>query len=392
MRTIAVVNQKGGCGKTTTTINLAAFLALEGRKTLVVDMDPQGHSTLGLAMGGAPPSKTMYDVFVQHHNGREVRLTDILRGVHKNLDVAPADILLSAAPEKLAGLPNREWVLAEVLGEVKDRYDYILVDCPPHVGLLTFNAVGACAEAIVPVDPSFFSLHGIGKLLETFDVLARKTGHEIVTRALVTLYTGRSQFVREVVEEIRKHLAGRCFNTIIRHSVKLAEAASHGLPIAGYCHRCAGFEDYEALAAEVLQMETARLPGGARRTPRLTAMGFGCSPGRPSRLRACCSRSRLPRHVESSFVGDFNGWTLDGNEMTPSGAVWTSLLKLPPGRYRYRYVIDGDWRSDPMNMEVEPSPYGGHNSVIVVADIPQSEPLDAWDDHRARLIPSKRVG
>jgi chromosome partitioning protein len=243
MRTIAVVNQKGGCGKTTTAINLAAFLALENRKTLIIDMDPQGHSTLGLLPNHTAPVRTMYDVFIQHVNGRETTLADIVRPVHTCLDVAPADILLSAVPEALAGQPNRDRILAETLGEVHTRYDYVLVDCPPHVGLLTFNALNACAEAIVPVDPSFFALHGIGKLLETFDMLSKKTGHDVAVRALVTLYSGRSRFVREVVEEIRTHLAGRHFKTVIRYSVKLAEAASHGLPIAGYCHRCAGFED-----------------------------------------------------------------------------------------------------------------------------------------------------
>jgi chromosome partitioning protein len=363
MRTIAIVNQKGGCGKTTTAINLAAFLALEGRRTLVVDMDPQGHATLGLLADTVQPTRTLSDVLLHHGNGRGTRVQEVIRPVRAHLDVAPADILLSAVPETLAGMPNREGVLAEVLEEVRSRYDYVIVDCPPHVGLLTFNALYACAEAVVPVEPSFFSLHGIGKLLETFDVLARKTGHEIAARALVTLYSGRTRFAREVVEEIHKHLEGRYFTTVIRHSVKLAEAASHGLPISAYCRRCAGFDDYRALATEVLAME-ASLPAAGRRAaaeasqpvpsaPRLTPDGVVFALDAPDARRV-------------QLVGDFNGWSLDGSEMTRAGRVWTSVLRLQPGRYRYRYVIDGQWRSDPMNAQVEPSPFGGDNSVLVL--------------------------
>lgn len=366
MRRIAVVNQKGGCGKTTTAINLAAFLALEKRKTLVVDMDPQGHATLGLLTGSAQPSTTIYDVLVHHRNGREPRLRDIMRSVHVNLDIAPADILLSAAPEQLAGLPGRERILAEVLDEVGSQYDYVIVDCPPQVGLLTFNALTACSEAIVPIDPSFFSLHGIGKLLETFEVLASKTGHHIAARALVTLYCGRTQFVRDVADEIRKHLAGRHFNTVIRHSVKLAEAASHGVPIAGYCSRCAGFEDYEALVAEVLQMEE---PGSVSDHTTGGPIEEVVSPA-PSAPKGTPDgvvfSIEAPEARQVQLVGDFNGWALDGNGMTPVASIWTKVLKLEPGRYRYRFVVDGIWMSDPLNPQAEPAPFGGDNSVFVL--------------------------
>jgi chromosome partitioning protein len=369
MRSIAVVNQKGGCGKTTTAINLAAFLALERRRTLVIDMDPQGHATLGLLTDRFEPSRTMYDVLLQRGNGQAVGLADITRPVHENLHVAPADILLSAVPEALAGRPNRDKVLSEVVDEIRHLYDYVIVDCPPQVGLLTFNALSACSEAIVPVDPSFFSLHGLGKLLETLDVLACKTGHEIAVRALVTLYSGRTQFAREILEEIRRHLSGRSFATVIRHSTKLAEAASHGLPIVGYCSRSAGFEDYEALAAEVLQMETAadrdRDAVAVPAEPRASVSGAAPPTVTPDGV-VFAVEAPAARSVE--LVGDFNGWARDGSEMRSMGGVWTRVMPLNPGRYRYRYVIDGQWQHDPLNAELEPTPFGGHNSILVVGD------------------------
>jgi len=256
MRTIAVANQKGGCGKTITSINLSAFLAREERRVLLVDMDPQGHATLGLVtQDAAPPSRTMYEVLSQR-GGQPTGLRDVIVPVRDHLDVAPADILLSAIPDMLAGLPGREDRLSAALDDVRADYDYVIVDCPPNVGLLTFNALKACSEAIVPMDPSFFSLHGIGKLLETFDLLAQKSGHHIDARVLVTLYPGRSAFVKAVVDELHQHLADRHFETVIRYSVKLAEAASHGVPIVEYCRHCVGFDDYRALAAEVRQRET----------------------------------------------------------------------------------------------------------------------------------------
>src|SRR5919197_2761157 len=188
MRTIAVVNQKGGCGKTMTAINLSAFLALEQRRVLLVDMDQQGHATLGILRDARNVSPTMYEVFLAASAGGRAGLDDVIRPVRENLDLAPADILLSAIPETLAGRVGREDILSGALASLGGHYDYVVVDCPPSVGLLTVNALKACAEAVVPMDPSFFSLHGIGKLLETFDVLAKDTGHEVAARVLVTLY------------------------------------------------------------------------------------------------------------------------------------------------------------------------------------------------------------
>jgi chromosome partitioning protein len=371
MRTIAVVNQKGGCGKTITSINLSAFLAREQRRVLLIDMDPQGHATLGLLADAAPSPLTMYEVFVGGPGGQPTVLRDVIRPVRDNLDVASADIRLSAIPETLAGLFGRENILANAFAGIKGRYDYVIVDCPPNVGLLTFNALKACSEAIVPMDPSFFALHGIGKLLETFDVLAKETNHHVAARALVTLYSGRSPFVKAVVEDIRKHLQGRHFETVIRYSVKLAEAASHGVPIVDYARHCAGYEDYEALAAEVLQQadgwygaEPIAVNGHAAR------MSSGDDPLEPA--PPALTSEGVIFTIEASdaervqLAGDFNDWTMSGSDMELDGGVWKKVVKLAPGRYRYRYVVDGRWQSDPLNAVVEPSAYGGDDSILVV--------------------------
>jgi len=371
MRTIAVVNQKGGCGKTITSINLSAFLAREQRRVLLVDMDPQGHATLGLLTDAAQPSRTMYEVFLPDAGRPPTGLGDVILPVRENLDVAPSDILLSAIPETLAGRVGREDILSEAMASVEGRYDYVIVDCPPNVGLLTFNTLKACSEAIVPMDPSFFSLHGLGKLLETIEVLAKETDHHIAVRALVTLYSGRSAFAKAVLDEIRRHLDGRHFETVIRYSVKLAEAASHGVPIAHYSRDCVGFDDYRALAVEVLQQEAA-MRQRERVTIKRNATGASArDDGAGSSVPAVTPEGVMftieaPDAERVQLAGDFNNWTLDGNDMEAMDGVWKKVVKLPPGRYRYRYVVDGRWQNDPLNATVEPSPYGGEDSVLVM--------------------------
>ena len=360
MRTIAVVNQKGGCGKTITSINLSAFLALAGRRVLLVDLDPQAHSTLGLSPGGTMAARTMYDVLLSDTRRNQITIADVIRPVAENFDLAPSDILLSAVPETLAGVAGRENTLTRAFADLPARYDYVIVDCPPNVGLLTFNALKACSEALIPMDPSFFSLHGIGKLFETFQLLERETGHHISARVLVTLYSGRSPFVRAVVEEVHSHLAGEHFATHIRQSVKLAEAASHGVPISQYATHSAGYEDYQALANEILQQEAATATDELVRVaaaPAVTAEGVTFTIEAPAAA-----------HVQ--LAGDFNQWTPASTEMEAVGLVWKKTLKLAPGRYRYRYVIDGEWHSDPNNAVFEPSTFGGVDSVLVV-DAPQ---------------------
>jgi len=371
MRSIAVANQKGGCGKSITAINLSAFLARENRRVLLIDMDPQGHATLGLQTGFTSPARTITDVLVWELNDRKTSLRDVIFNIRPNLDLAPSDILLSTASEKLASVFGRETRLEEALDDVRDQYHYVIVDCPPSVGVLTFNALMACSEVIIPLDPSFFSLHGIGKMMETLDLLERKKEHSIRAHALLTLYSGRSPFAQEVASDIRKHLGGKTLNATIRYSVKLAEAASHGVPICDYCRRCVGFDDYQSLANEILQQE-AELPLSERiKIDELmgimseNASGEFPLPAAPIPTENGVLFSlKAPEARRVQLAGDFNSWTPDGSEMEYSNGVWKKMLELAPGRYRYRFVVDGRWQRDPMNASVEPSPFGDSDSVI----------------------------
>ncbi len=370
MRSIAVINQKGGCGKTITSINLSAFLAREQRKVLLIDMDPQGHATLGLQSNAARPTNTISEVLLSGFGGG-MRLPDVVRPVLPNLDLVPSDILLSAVPERLSGVFGRENMLANALPQVANRYHYVIVDCPPNIGLLTFNALMACSEAIVPMDPSFFSLHGIAKLLETLVLLSRDAGHKVTPHVLVTLFPGRSDFVRNVLEEIRKHVGDRTLKTVIRFSVKLAEAASHGVPISEYSRRCAGFEDYQSLAQEILRQEVSLpvlespdyRPADHREYDETVAEI--AVPSAPVSTRDGIRFTlQAPEAHRVQLAGDFNQWEPAGNEMQFRGGVWQKVMPLPPGRYRYRYVVDGRWQPDPLNTLTERGGFGEYDSVV----------------------------
>jgi chromosome partitioning protein len=252
MRTIAVVNQKGGCGKTTVSINLASALAGAGQSVLLVDMDPQSHCAVGLAVPEEQIEQSIYDVLISRSRNEPIKLTEILWQISDGLELAPASIDLSAFEQQMTGIADRECCLKEALNEVKDSYDYTIIDCPPAVSLLTFNALRAATDVIVPVETGYFALHGLSKQLETLSILCRRCSQQVEVRVLASMYDIRTKMAREVLAELRSHFADRMFKTVVSFNTKIKEASSFGQPVSEYDPASKGRKDFSALAAEVL--------------------------------------------------------------------------------------------------------------------------------------------
>lgn len=256
MKTIAIVNQKGGCGKTTVSINLASALAGLGQRILLVDMDPQSHCAVGLAVPEDQVEQSIYDVLISRSRNEPIKLTEILWQISENLELAPASIDLSAFEQQMAGINERECCLKEALEGIEDDYDYVVVDCPPAVGLLTFNALRAATDVIVPVETGYFALHGLSKQLETLSVLCKRTSQDVNVVVLATMYDIRTKMAREILAELRNHFGEKMFDTIITFNTKIKEASSFGQPISEYDPASKGQKDFRSLASEILSSQT----------------------------------------------------------------------------------------------------------------------------------------
>jgi hypothetical protein len=286
----------------------------------------------------------------------------------ENLDVAPSGVILSALEQKLAaeGARGRTERLSKALVRLEKPYDFVLIDCPPNVGVLTFNALRAAGEVIIPLETSYFAMHGVGKLLETVALLEDRIGHSVRVRLLPTLFDGRTRFAKRALAEIRETYKDLVFDTVIRQNVRLREAAQRGIPISKLDRRCHGFVDYMSLALEILfDREEAGdpLPESAASAEERESDAVLAG----DKSVVFTFKSATAKNVQ--LAGDFNDWVPDRGVTTRMGpnGTWEKIARLGPGVYQYRYFVDGEWHADPSNPRRVAGPAGGVNSVLIIS-------------------------
>ncbi len=362
MRIISVTNQKGGCGKTTTAINLSASLAANNKKVLLIDLDPQAHATLGL---NVKSELSIYNVLSKITN-KKARLEDIIQKLGENFDIAPSGIILSTLEQELAGEIGRESRLWEILNNFLGRYDYIIIDCPPNLGILTINAIRASGEIIIPVEASRFSLEGLSQLISIIDLVKDRLNHRVNFRVLVTNFDSRLRHSFKILERIKENYKDKLYANMIHVNVKLKEAQNIGTHIFNYDKYCRGAKDYFSLAREIITQEKVT---AAPVEPMLTLEKRmrELLKEKLSKLNEVVFSLSAPEAKEAHLVGDFNDWKVDDkSRMEHHNGTWQKRISLASGKYRYRFVIDGKWTEDAKNPTREVNPYGTLDSLIEI--------------------------
>lgn len=358
MRTLAVINQKGGCGKTTIAIHTAGALARLGKRVLLVDMDPQAHASLGLGVVDELEATTSYELL----HDPTVTVTDAIKDIRPGLCLVPGSTTLSGVEQELSGQAGREDRLARKLAHLtKDAFDFVVIDCPPNVGLLTFNALLAADEVVIPIDASTFAMHGLAKLRETIGVIEDELNHPLRVHVVCNNVDTRTHFSNDMLSEVEKSHNGVLLATYISNSVRLKEAASRGVTIFDLDANSKPATQFAALAEELVQraplVEThdMRRWMGRLHGPEVVPEGVMFTLDAPGAARVC-------------VTGEFNNWSREGRPLTrdDSDGLWKTVINIPPGEYEYRFVVDGLWIRDPNNHEYTRNEFGQENSVLVV--------------------------
>jgi len=380
MRIVAIANQKGGCGKTTTAINLSSAIARLGKKVLLIDLDPQAHATFGLGLSGAPTDKSIYNVLTDNSEKRR-GIAHCVINVSENLDMIPSNILLSTLEQELKDTEGAVSKLFESINAGELNHEYVVIDCPPSLGFLTFNALRSADLVMVPVDMGIFSLMGVGKLLGMIELIKLKINHAPQVRAFATLYDKRLKYSETMLNEIRTFFKDQLLETIIRLNVTLKRSVAKGVSVLQFDSKSNGALDHIALAQEIIRMDgseefkqalaevadkSACLPEDREEVSlpvvsRIPAIQPAAEPVNRSSIFSV----NAPRAKEVYVVGDFNHWKMnDASRLAMlDDGNWQKKIALAPGKYRYKFVVDGEWMLDSQNTEKEQNPFGTYDSV-----------------------------
>lgn len=366
MKTISIANQKGGCGKTTTAINLADALANSGKKILLIDLDPQSHASFGLGVSSQSVDKTIYNVLTDNPEKRRT-IDDCILNISQSLDIVPSNILLSTLEQELKDKEDAVSKLHQILSNSQLNYDYIIIDCPPSLGFLTFNALRAADQVIVPIDMSAFSLMGVSKLLGMLELIKVKINHAPRVNALATIFDKRTKYSQTMLDDIKAFFKDQMLEAVIRMNVALKKAAAKGVSVIQFDRQANGAIDYLALAQEVLRRDGGlELENAIAAVQQSSETGAVAAPSQEVVAREIAFTINAPNAREIYLVGDFNHWKLNDESRLSrlDDGKWGKRLGLSPGRYRYKFVIDGEWVLDSQNIEREQNPFGTFDSVL----------------------------